>query len=102
MPFGFGRTIEEARRHARGEGCPKIVMPDYEIGSLLDILSEPGRVRDLVACPKCKAQQWVYRWSWAGHGFFKCRGCGARIGFWETRSGHKRTEPLAIPEEVKP
>jgi len=42
--------------------------------------NEMGRTRDKVFCP-CGHINTFYRWSWAGHGYLRCKGCKSRISY---------------------
>lgn len=41
-------------------------------------ISRFGKSQDVVRC-SCGHQNRFYRWSWAGHGKARCKGCGAWI-----------------------
>lgn len=43
--------------------------------TVMGTLSEMGRTRTLLRCNRCHHEQIVYVWSWAGHGFVRCKGC---------------------------
>lgn len=41
-------------------------------------ISRVGRAQDRVLCT-CGHENYFFRWSWAGHGRAKCKGCGSWI-----------------------
>ncbi len=51
-----------------------------------------GRLRALLRCESCGASQWVYLWSWAGHGRAICQQCK---GVWDYRDRYRILAQLA-------
>lgn len=53
----------------------------YLSPNLPNSISEMGRSQIKIRCPHCGHEQWVYLWSWAGHGWTRCQGCDQRIPY---------------------
>lgn len=47
---------------------------------IVDTRTGCGRKQHKVKCT-CGYNNWIYVWSWAGNGWYRCRGCGKRIGY---------------------
>lgn len=46
----------------------------------------PGRTTVGVTC-ECGQRAEKFSWSWAGHGYYWCRGCGKPVPWLENRQG---------------
>lgn len=58
-----------------------------ELTAAVDGTGRRTQTRCLVQCGFCSRKQPVYRWSWAGHGFYKCQHCGNRVRYWNVKEG---------------
>jgi hypothetical protein len=58
---------------------------------------EFGRTLSKVRCT-CGHESMFYRWSWAGNGKARCKGCGRWILYW----AYSIAGPLIIDPEEKP
>ena len=55
--------------------------PRQERWSSRGVVSNFGRSYRWINCPFCGVSTKAFLWSFAGHGFKRCDGCGARHGY---------------------